>query len=58
MTKNQLGSPRPLEIVDKKISNYTIHWLVIIFKLIPALIAFIWNIAVRKLVCPLVPATI
>ena len=45
---------KQLEVVDKNISDYTIHWFVIGFKLIPALIAFLWNVAVRKILCPLV----
>jgi len=39
----------------KKLSDYTIHWFVIVFKLIPALIALLCNIIVRKLMCPFVP---
>jgi hypothetical protein len=41
-------------LIDKKLSDYTVHWVVIAFKLIPALIAFLWNVAVRKIICPLV----
>ena len=43
-----------LEVIDKKLSDYNIHWLVIVFKFIPVLIAFLWNVTVRKLICPIV----
>ena len=43
-----------LEIIDKKLSDYNLQWVVIAFKLIPALIALAWNVAVRKIICPLV----
>lgn len=42
-----------LEVIDKKLSDYNIHWLVIVFKFIPVLIAFLWNVTVRKLICPI-----
>ena len=47
-----------LQVIDKKLSDYTIHWLVLIFKLIPAIIAFICNLAVRYIVCPFVTNSI
>jgi hypothetical protein len=43
-----------LTAIDKKLSDYNVHWLVIALKFIPALIAFLWNVAVRKLLCPFV----
>lgn len=45
---------KKLELLDKKLSDYTIHWVVIAVKLIPAVIAFLCNLAVRKLICPFV----
>lgn len=48
------SSSNKVELVDKKLTDYTIHWVVIAIKLIPALIAFLCNLAVRKLICPFV----
>jgi hypothetical protein len=43
-----------LKLVDKKLSDYNIHWVIIGIKFILIAIGLICNLVVRKCLCPLV----
>ena len=45
-----------LKIIDKKLGDYNIHWLIITIKLVLIFLAFACNVSIRKLICPLVCA--
>jgi hypothetical protein len=46
---------KPFRIINKQLSDYNIHWLIITIKLALVFLAFAGNFLVRKLLCPLVP---
>lgn len=41
-------------MVEKRYSDYTIGWILIILKAFVIIIAFVINIYVRKVICPFV----